>query len=205
MYWADICRAGLDALLEAHDSPEDIPTHRFVALASQWYASLWVVIEGWKALCLQDEAVDELLREHSEIADLLRRYRNGVFHFQRDIADDRLLGLMRVGDRAQIWVRILHDEFARFLSDWVAELPGSVSQGAQLREEIYKLLGWLPESTRTDHRRSLQTTISQGEALLRSGDQTSEEARELRKAILRARSLLLSNAGSSDPKELLES
>ena len=51
---------------------------------SLWYGGLYVVIEGWKELGLSDPHVDDLLR--SSNVELLKRYRHGTFHFQRDLS-----------------------------------------------------------------------------------------------------------------------
>src|ERR1039458_5333345 len=59
---------------------------------SYWYAALFVVIEGWNELHLSDPQIDELLE--SPNVDLLRRYRNGVLHFQREYSDPRFLDLI---------------------------------------------------------------------------------------------------------------
>jgi hypothetical protein len=67
---------------------------------SFWYAELYVVIEGWKELGLSDTDVDALLA--SPNVNLLRLYRNGVFHFQRDYFDERFQGFMRDGENAVI-------------------------------------------------------------------------------------------------------
>jgi hypothetical protein len=50
-----------------------------LAALTFFYASLFVVIEGWRDLRLSDVEIDELLR--SDNTELLRRFRNGVFHF----------------------------------------------------------------------------------------------------------------------------
>jgi hypothetical protein len=47
-----------------------------------WYGTLYVVVEGWKESGLSDPEVDRLLA--SPNAELLRRFRNGMFHFQKD-------------------------------------------------------------------------------------------------------------------------
>jgi hypothetical protein len=54
---------------------------------SYWYGALYVVIEGWRELKLADTGIDNLLE--SPNVDLLRKYRNGVFHFQADYNDKR--------------------------------------------------------------------------------------------------------------------
>jgi Resolvase, N terminal domain len=60
---------------------------------SYWYGGLYVVIEGWQELSLSDAVIDATLQ--SPNVDLLRRYRNGVFHFQRDYNDERFLAFMQ--------------------------------------------------------------------------------------------------------------
>jgi hypothetical protein len=57
---------------------------------SYWYAGLYVLIDGWRTLGLHDDEIDRLL--DSPNVDLLRRYRNGVFHFQRTYFDERFVG-----------------------------------------------------------------------------------------------------------------
>jgi hypothetical protein len=47
-----------------------------------WYGMLYVVVEGWKESGLSDPEVDRLLA--SPNTELLRRFRNGMFHFQTD-------------------------------------------------------------------------------------------------------------------------
>lgn len=56
-----------------------------------WFASLYVLVEGWKQLKLSDAAVDEAIGTGH--ADVLRRFRNSVFHYQETFDDDRFLAL----------------------------------------------------------------------------------------------------------------
>ena len=48
------------------------------------------------------------------IVELLKRYRNGVFHFQRNYNDKRFLEFMTQGNDAVTWVRRLNEQFGRF-------------------------------------------------------------------------------------------
>jgi hypothetical protein len=89
---------------------------------SYWFGSLFVVIEGWRELGLSDERIDTLLRTNN--VDLLRRYRNGVFHFQRDYFDERLMGFLRDGVNRMEWIRQLHYEFEQFFTRWADENQG---------------------------------------------------------------------------------
>jgi hypothetical protein len=83
-----------------------------VLYMSYWYGGLYVVIEGWKDHSLSDSIIDELLK--SPNVDLLKRYRNGVFHFQRDYFDERFTKFMDEGLDAVTWVRSLNEEFGRY-------------------------------------------------------------------------------------------
>ena len=83
---------------------------------SYWYAGLFVVIEGWWELNLHDAVVDRLLE--SPHVGLLRRYRNGVFHFQRDYFDKRLTGFLAAAPKTVPWMRELTLQFGRFFLEW---------------------------------------------------------------------------------------
>ena len=77
-----------------------------------WYGGLYVVIEGWRELQLTDTAIDGLLQ--SSNVDLLRRFRNGVFHFQSQYNDKRFIAFMEEGTDSVEWVRSLNLEFGRY-------------------------------------------------------------------------------------------
>jgi hypothetical protein len=64
--------------------------------------------------CRADAIIDALLQ--SPNVDLLKRYRNCTFHFQKDYNDERFLAFMR-GDNAVMWVRSLNAQFARYFLD----------------------------------------------------------------------------------------
>ncbi len=83
---------------------------------SYWYASMFVVIEGWQQLGLSDPKIDNLLK--SPNVKLLKHYRHGVFHFQRNYFDKRFIELIRDGQNAVKWIRDLREEFSRFFLDW---------------------------------------------------------------------------------------
>src|ERR1700688_3247229 len=92
--WANRMRTHFDEILSkgALDGKAEIESFLYM---SYWYGGLYVVIEGWRELELTDTAIDELLQ--SSNVELLRRYRNGVFHFQRDYNDERFRAFMEEG------------------------------------------------------------------------------------------------------------
>jgi hypothetical protein len=74
-----------------------------------------VVIEGWRTLKLRDPMIGRLLSSRN--VGLLRRYRNGLFHFQRTYYDKRFSGLILDGENVVDWVRTLNREFGRYFLD----------------------------------------------------------------------------------------
>lgn len=84
---------------------------------SYWYGGLYVVIEGWFELGLNDPVIDSLLK--SPNVALLKRYRNGIFHFQKDYMDERFHEFMASKDCVP-WVRDLNKAFG----DYFAAHPG---------------------------------------------------------------------------------
>jgi len=83
---------------------------------SYWYGGLYVVIEGWKQLGLSDPAVDTLLRSRN--VALLKRYRDGVYHFQPEYYDERFMAFIVKGEHVAQWVRTLNAAIGAFFLRW---------------------------------------------------------------------------------------
>jgi hypothetical protein len=83
---------------------------------SYWYAGLFVVVEGWQGLELHDSVLDKLLA--SPNVGLLKRFRNAVFHYQKNFLDQRLVDMVRQGQDAEAWVGELDREFRRYFQAW---------------------------------------------------------------------------------------
>ncbi len=88
---------------------------------SIWYGLMYVVIEGWQELKLSDNKLDNLLNE-AEKVDLLRRYRNGAFHYQKIYDDDRFEKFFQKTTTVN-WICSLNEEFGR----WFLENPTKIS------------------------------------------------------------------------------
>ncbi len=116
--WANRLRENFDSTLTSLGnklSPDNIPLAFADDLGlfnSYWYAALYVVVEGWRDLGFHDEEIDGLLE--SPNLDLLRRYRHGVCHFQREYFDRRFVELIEAPDSVE-WVRRLHSALGRYL------------------------------------------------------------------------------------------
>jgi hypothetical protein len=130
--WANEMRVMFDGLLQSRPVEGDGRIRAFLYM-SYWYAALYVVIEGWRSLGLSDAEIDALL-ESPNVA-LLKRYRNGVFHFQRTYYDERFLGLIRDGEDAVAWVRSLNSALGRFLLETLrAYRTGDLAEQAEQAE-----------------------------------------------------------------------
>lgn len=126
--YADRMRGHFDSLLKrklqaGREEPEDAVSELLERLYMElWYGLLFVVVEGWQALELHDPAIDALLG--SSHLNLLRRVRNGVFHFQPTYFDERYLGFVTTDGTAE-WVRELHDALGRFFLEHIAQLKAA--------------------------------------------------------------------------------
>jgi hypothetical protein len=80
-----------------------------------FYALLYVVVEGYRAVGIKDETIEKLLDE-ADYEDQLRRFRNTVFHYQNDVIDKRLVEFMDAKD-SEKWTRKLYAAFERFFVD----------------------------------------------------------------------------------------
>jgi len=120
--WANMMRTQFDERLRQSKGRDDadggIKIEQF-AYMSYWYAGLYVLIEGWREMSLTDENIDALLI--SPNVELLRRYRNGVCHFQADYFDQRFTGFMGAGRQVVDWVRSLNREFGRYFLELAAQ------------------------------------------------------------------------------------
>lgn len=117
--WADRMKVHFDRVLrgikpipindELFKKEEGIETFMYMSL---WYGMFYVLIEGWQELGLEDEKIDKLLESRN--VDLLRLYRNGVFHFHKEYYDEHFTKLMSEGQDIANWIRDLRDEFSRW-------------------------------------------------------------------------------------------
>jgi len=89
-----------------------------------FYSAMYVLIEGWKELGYHDAKIDDLL--HSPFVDLLRRFRNATFHFQRDFVSKKRSDFLAEGEESSEWVRQLRNAFSEFFfkeSTWAGIVP----------------------------------------------------------------------------------
>lgn len=112
--WANRLREHFDnaiAMAPTSVRPEQIFFDDRGLFLSHWYAALYVVVEGWQELQLTDPEINPLLT--SANLDLLRRFRNGVCHYQRNYSDPRFLDLAQAQGVVP-WVRQLNSSLGRY-------------------------------------------------------------------------------------------
>jgi hypothetical protein len=115
--WANRLRIHFDECLEKRSlKTSEINLEEFMYM-SLWYASLYVVCEGWQKLDLKDSFIESLLA--SKNLKLLRRYRNATYHFQKNYYHEKVIDFISGGPNVVSWVRKLNNEFGRFFLNWI--------------------------------------------------------------------------------------
>jgi len=194
--WADLLNRLYEEELERtpaseEDDQEQGHKWRCLGLMCYWYGSLNVVVDAYDEIMLSDPVVDRLLAHPRGFRNLLRRYRNGVFHFQESLLDRRLRDLLEEGAAHAYWVRALHDELIRAYTEYLDRLVVTEEQRMELRKAIESMLHWYPYRY-TPAFQSLERVISHGrETLERHRDDGSTERVELLRALESAELTLL--------------
>ena len=157
------------------------------ALVSQWLASLWVVVEGWKQIPLRDPLIDELLDAYPDFCDLLRRFRNGVYHFQSEVFDDRLSAFPTRHAETMSWAVALFYEFKRYLWHYPDRFVGTDDEKEALRVAMEELIGWLPHDLLHSRVHELRKLQWEGQAMAAaSDDPSSSHSQELLASLAQA-------------------
>jgi hypothetical protein len=98
-----------------------------VVALSLWYATVYVVIEGWREAQLADPEVDALLADAK--TEHLRRFRNQVFHYQREYDNPKLLEFLghsqADAQAATDWIQRTHTALGRGIEAAVEGLLGN--------------------------------------------------------------------------------
>lgn len=99
-----------------------------------YYGALYVVVEGYQGLGLQDAEIDHFLSNEGYVR-LLRRFRNAVFHFTGTPLDKRLTEFLAAPESAK-WAIGLNRAFRKFFE---ANIP------------VEKLVDWLAKAIDGSH------------------------------------------------------
>jgi hypothetical protein len=138
LHWADL---NFDRYLLNDDDEE--PSVK-IALACHWFASEYVVIEGWLKLKKDSQEIEKLLHGNEDSIDLLRRARNVVYHFQDNPLDKRLEEFITDGSRV-LWLAQLHKKFIEYLIEYPTLVwPFKDHRRDEFVSNFYELIGWTP-------------------------------------------------------------
>jgi hypothetical protein len=91
-----------------------------------WYSSIFVVIEGFRELKLEDPKIAALLE--SPNVDALRLMRNSTFHFQKEYICPKATKFMESKDSVA-WIRSLPEAFSEFLLREIPKLTQNEKRG----------------------------------------------------------------------------
>lgn len=193
--WSDLMSRSFEAEMNRDIAGEDADAMRdhewhWFGLMCYWYSSVQVVVEAWDELGLSDPIVDALLAHPKDFRHLLRRHRNAVFHYQRSLVEPMLVDFLAQGAAHVYWVKALHQEFIRFLFHDLVGRVVTEDQRAEIRREIELTLNWFP-STNPPAVQSLERTVSASRELLgRHPSTRSQHRRELETALRSAEQAL---------------
>ena len=177
LYWSNILKCRFKDYIKSSNDVDDPDGWYSYALMSQWYASVWVVIEGWKEIKIKDDVIDRLLSGWPDYCDLLKKYRNVIYHYQSNVTDSRFVALLKKGDKHVFWIQVLFDEFQRFFWEWPEKITNSKKLAEEMREDIKGSIGWIPTDIFPVRKKNLEKLAQECEQLLsKYGDYESPKA-----------------------------
>ena len=116
-------------------------------LMKQYYSSMYVVAEGWQEIGLENQEIDELLS--SENLRLLKRFRNGTFHFQKSFPTEKWTDFIYSVNETADWIDDLYQSFSKYF--WAEENWKSLGLDFQtpLKEQLKETGGDLVQDMKT--------------------------------------------------------
>jgi hypothetical protein len=80
-------------------------SHSMFLTLSVYYSLLYVVVEGYRDIGLEDESINTVL-SNGEYIENLRRFRNATFHFQKAPISAKMMEFLEQKD-SERWIRDL--------------------------------------------------------------------------------------------------
>lgn len=115
---------------------EESSEAEFIGALAHWLASVYVAAEGWHELGLSDSTISNLITKYDDVYQLMRRFRNAVYHFQPKPLSVKLTDFLAPETEGDPFARALLFELKRFL---VSSVPDD-----SIGEEIRLAIGWWP-------------------------------------------------------------
>lgn len=99
------------------------------------YSSIYLVIEGYQSLRLNDPEIDHLLA--SPFVDRLRLFRNASFHFQKDPLSRKQLQFFGTEEeRTEDWLNALYRAFERFFRENTLPIPKQIRESLRDKSHV---------------------------------------------------------------------
>jgi hypothetical protein len=182
LYWAELKQRDWDRFMteKGENATEALP--EWLGVSCYWAASLYVVIEGWETAKFQDPVIEGLLKL-SNYKDILRRLRNGTFHYQPELLAPKTHAFLSSPD-GTLWLYFLHEEFCRWLRDCIetversARMPTEESQ--KWHDQWTALIGWFPLRPAEQQLNELRQMLDETKRELDASGDISEAAEQLR-------------------------
>ena len=185
LYWADQMQRDWDRFMTEKRAEAIHLVPEWLGVSSYWGASLYVVIEGWEMAKFTDPIVDALLRIDS-YKDMLRRLRNGTFHYQPELLPEKVTQFFR-SPEVTLWLSFLHEEFCRWLRDCMDIVEHTVrmssEESLEWQRDCAKIFGWVPFRLAERELQDAKKRFDEIEAELNASGSTSESALDLRKSL----------------------
>jgi|SRR5713226_3978130 len=184
LYWAELRHRDWWKFMSEKDADAERAIPDWLGRLCYWASSLYVVIEGWERAKFKDPIIDALLGI-SNHKDLLRKLRNGTFHYQPEIISPKMTEFFQSSDAEAIllWLHFLHEEFCRWLRDWAESPLATQEQSQEWRASCVHLFGWLPPRPAEAKLQELRKKFDDIEAELDASGSTSEPALDLRASL----------------------
>ena len=185
LYWADLMQRQWDKFMTEKGADAKNANPEWLGVSCYWAASLYVVIEGWETAKFKEPIIDALLGV-SNYKGVLRRLRNGAFHYQQELISKKIIEFFQSPDVTP-WLYFLHEEFCRRLRDFVETVARSArfspEQAQEWHEDFAHLIGWLPLRPAEKELKALRKKFDDIENELDASGSTSEAAQDLRASL----------------------
>jgi len=107
------------------------------------------------------------------------------------LLDERFRAYEKEGADFILWVYALHLEFQRYLLEWPGSIGGTKEQTQEIRELVFRIVGWQPREIIPAKKRFLQNLCEKSLGLLNSSENSDSSAgKELLVSIENAQELL---------------
>lgn len=93
---------------------EDDAFPEYFAYMSLWYASLWVVIDGWSQMGIESPVVDKITSDKRYAK--LKDFRDATMHFRPGYIDKKHQGFIGEKDSVE-WVNQAHNAIGQVILD----------------------------------------------------------------------------------------